>query len=144
MFGHTSAEHLMKLTLDVLEKRSLPAKTFANISTDGPNINKFLHKKLDSKLKESYLHPGLLPFNLCNLQKCHNAFHKGRDKDSENLTFELQAWFKISPCRREDFLQVAFKLQSMEYFSKNKALFYRHVETRWLTLVPAMEKVLER
>ena len=24
------------------------------------------------------------------------------------------------------------------------ALFYRHVETRWLTLVPALEKVLER
>ena len=32
----------------------------------------------------------------------------------------------------------------MEYFSKNKALFYRHGETRWLTLVPALEKVLER
>ena len=32
----------------------------------------------------------------------------------------------------------------MEYFSKNKALFYRHVETQSLTLVPTLEKVLER
>ena len=43
MFGHTSAEHLMQLTLDVLEEYSLPAEKFANISTDGPNINKSLH-----------------------------------------------------------------------------------------------------
>ena len=57
---------------------------------------------------------------------------------------ELHAWCKISPFKREDFLQVAFELQSMEYFSKNKALFYRHVETQSLTLVPTLEKVLER
>ena len=43
MFGHTSAEHLMQLTLDDLEECSLPAEKFANISTDGPNINKSLH-----------------------------------------------------------------------------------------------------
>ena len=36
MFGHRSAEHLMQLTLDVLEECSLPAEKFANISTDGP------------------------------------------------------------------------------------------------------------
>ena len=131
----------MQLTFDVLEECSLPAEKFANISTDGPNINKSLHRKLDSKLKESYLHPGLFPFNPCNLHKCCNAFHKGitiYGKDSENLTFELHAWFKISPCKREDFLQVVFQLQSIEYFSKNKALFHHHVETRWLTLVPAL------
>ena len=72
MFGHTSAEHLMQLTLVVLEECSLVAEKFANILTDGPNINKSLHKKLDSKLKESYLHPWLLPLNPCNLHKCHN------------------------------------------------------------------------
>ena len=107
MLGHTSAEHPMQLTLDVLEECSLLAEKFANISTDGPNINKSLHKKLDSKLKESYLHPWLLPLNLCNLHKCHNTFHKGitiYGKDSENLTFWLHTWFKISPCKREDFL----------------------------------------
>ena len=51
MFGHTSAEHLMQLTLDILEECSLPVEKFANIPTDGPNINISLHKKLDSKLK---------------------------------------------------------------------------------------------
>ena len=133
----------MHLTLDVLEECSLPAEKFANISIDDPNINKSLQKKLDSKLKESYLHPRLLPFNPCNLHQCFNAFHKSitiYGKDSENLTFELHAWFKISPCKREDFLQVVFELQSMEYFSKNKGLFYRHVETRCLILVPAWER----
>ena len=36
MFGHTSAEHLMQLTLDVLVECSLPAEKFANI-IDVPN-----------------------------------------------------------------------------------------------------------
>ena len=39
IFGHMSAEHLMQLTLDVLEECSLPTEKFAHISTDGPNIN---------------------------------------------------------------------------------------------------------
>ena len=102
MFVHTLAEHLMQLTLDVLEECSLAVEKIANISTDGPNINKSLHKKLDSKLKESYVHRGLLPFYPCNLHKFHNTFHKDitiYGKDSENLTFELHAWFKISLCK---------------------------------------------
>ena len=73
-----------------------------------------------------------------NLATFTKVFQKGKTiygKDSENLTFSLHAWFKISPYKREDFLQVAFELQSMEYFSKNKALFSRHVEKRWLTEV---------
>ena len=102
MFVHTLAEHLMQLTLDVLEECSLAVEKIANISTDGLNINKSLHKKLDSKLKESYVHRGLLPFYPCNLHKFHNTFHKDitiYGKDSENLTCELHAWFKISLCK---------------------------------------------
>ena len=102
MFVHTLAEHLMQLTLDVLEECSLAVEKIASISTDGLNINKSLHKKLDSKLKESYVHRGLLPFYPCNLHKFHNTFHKDitiYGKDSENLTFELHAWFKISLCK---------------------------------------------
>ena len=42
---------------------------------------------------------------------------------------------------------VAAELQDstvFEVFSRNEALFYRHVETRWLTLVPALMKAEER
>ena len=105
--------------------------------------NKSLHKKLDSKLKESYLHPGLLLFNPCNLHKCDNAFHKSitiYGKDSENLTFELHAWIKVSPCKREDFLQVVFELQSMEYFSKSKTLCQRNI----FLSISQNKKVLKR
>ena len=58
------------------------------------------------------------------MSKCRSQSHNNLWKDSENLTFELHAWFKTSPCKREDFLQVAFELQSMEYFSKNKACMF--------------------
>ena len=129
MFGHTSAEHLVGLVLEIAEECSLPLPLFANLSTDGPNINKSLHTKLESKLREDYIHPGLLPFNSCNLHKCHNGFHKGiivYGKESESLAFDLHSWFKFSPCKREDFVQVAFELQSMGFFdeaySTNSAL----------------------
>ena len=41
-------------------------------------------------------------------------------------------------------MHVAAELQNkeiFEVFSRNEALFYHLVETRWLTLVPALAKV---
>ena len=85
--------------------------------------NKSLHKKLDSKLKESYLHPGLLLFNPCNLHKCHNAFHKGitiYGKDSENLTFELHAWCKISHCKERTSFKLPSNCKAWSIFPRTK------------------------
>ena len=79
MFGHTSAERLMQLKFDVLEEWPLPVEKFAtNISIDSENITKSLNKKFDSKIKESYLYPGLLQFKSCNLHKSYNASQKGK------------------------------------------------------------------
>lgn len=149
MFGHTSADHLKDLVMEVVDDCDLPVTRLANISTDGPNINVGLHKRLDAHLKEK-LEKGIAPFNPCPLHKCHNGFHKGiivYGKGAENLAFDLHAWFKLSPCKREDFMEVAADLQDaqvFEVFERNEALFYRHVETRWLTLSPALVKVEDR
>ena len=148
-FAHTSADELQKMVLSILESCAISIDKFANLSTDGPNINKGLHRRLDQRLKED-LHHGLLSFNPCVLHKVHTGFHNGLlqyGKDLENLAFDLHAWFKIAPCKREDFMQVAVDFQNEAIFSvfqRNEALFYRHVECRWLTLVPALQKVEER
>ena len=150
LFGHTSAEHLKELVIGVLNECNIEMERFAHLSTDGPNITKSLHKLLDGHLKEVQLCKGLLGFNPCNLHKCHNGFHKGivvYGKEVESLAFELHAWFKLSPCKREDFMEVAAELQDATVFAvfeRNEALFYRHVETRWLTLVPALIKIESR
>ena len=90
-------------------------------------------------------HPGLLLFNPCVLHKTHGSFHKvilQYGQDVEHLSFELHSWFKIAPCKREDFMQVAVKFQNeiiFTYFKKTATLFYQHVESRWLTLIPALK-----
>ena len=90
---------------NVLESSNISAQKMARLSTDGPNINIALHKRLDEKMKEEG-HPGLLPFEPCVLHKAHGGFHKGLlqyVQDVEHLSFELHSWFKIAPCKREDY-----------------------------------------
>ena len=100
----------------------------ASLSTDSPNINKALHKRLDEKVKEG--HPGLLPFDPCVLLKTRGSFHKGiwqYCQDVEHLSFELSSWFKIASFKRQDFMQVAVEFQNeiiFTYFKKSETLFY--------------------
>ena len=62
----------------------------------------------------------------------------------EKLAFDLHSWFKIAPCKCEDFMQVAAEIQEkhiFQVFSYNKALF---LPSYWLTLVPSLQKLEER
>ena len=148
-FAHTSADELQKMVLNILKSCEIYTDKFANLSTDGNNINMGLHQRLDQQLKEN-LHHGLIPFNPCVLHKVHTGFHNGLleyGKDMVDLAFDLHGWFNIAPCKREDFIQAAVDFQNealFVVFERNEALFYRHVECRWLTLVPALQKVEER
>ena len=120
----------------------------ASLSTDSPNINKALYKRLDEKVKEGHL--GLLPFDPCVLHKTRGSFHKGilqYRQDVEHLSFELSSWFEIASFKRQDFMQVTVEFQNeiiFTYFKKSETLFYWHVESRCLTLIPAFKKVEER
>ena len=57
--------------------------------------------------------------------------------DAESLTFDMFQFFKQQPVRREDFgdLQLEYDIDT--------SLVLRHVPSRWLTLLPAMERVLK-
>ena len=93
-------------------------------------------------MKNYYGFKGLLPLLTCSLHKVHNGFHKGIlviGVTASQLAFELHFWFKISPCKQED-----FRLLADSTTIEDESLFLRHVNTRWLTLVPALEKKLER
>ena len=57
--------------------------------------------------------------------------------DADSLTFDMFQFFKQQPVKREDFgdLQLEYDIDT--------SLFLRHVPSRWLTLLPAMERVLK-
>lgn len=83
--------------------------------------------------------PGLMTFIPCNLHTVHNAFQKGLDRygsDAENLTINLYYWFKTSSARRNNW---ASMMLDLELYDK---LFLRHVQTRWLSLLPALDGML--
>ena len=149
-FAHTSANDLQEMMNNVLESSNISAEKMASLSTDDPNINKVLHKRIDEKRKEEG-HPGLPPFDPCVLlHNTHGSFHKGilqYGQDVEHLSFELHSWFKIAPCKRGNFVQVAVEFQKeiiFTYLKKSDTLFCRQVESQWLTLIPALKKVEER
>ena len=65
----------------------------------------------------------------------------------ENLAFNLHCWFKIAPCKKEDFMQVTVDFQNEALFAFLNGM--KHCFTdMWnaggLTLVPALQKVEER
>ena len=60
-------------------------------------------------------------------------------QDSEQLSFDFHAWFRISPCKQEDFRNLSDDLNIDE-----EALFLHHVDSRWLTLALVLERVLKR
>ena len=125
--------------MEVLQTNSLEQELLLNLSTDGPNINKSLWTKLNEKLISLGYH-GLLPFVACVLHILHTAFHYGvkvYGTEAESHALDLHGWFKIAPCKREDIRDVA------EEMGESSPLFKRHVESRWLTLIPALEKVEE-
>ena len=72
----------------------------------------------------------------------HNGFRNGImvcGDDCEQLAFDLHAWFKLAPCKQEDFRSL-----SEDTNINDSAFFLRHVNSRWLMLVPASEKMIAR
>ena len=73
------------------------------------------------------------------LHVVHNGFSKGLavyGEEAEELASDLYSFFH-SAARREDFA----KFQAL--FEVEEKFFQRHTKTRWLTLVPVVERILE-
>ena len=145
LFGHATVEDLRKHF-----KNSVSDKTFdilwnqlISLFSDGPAINKKLYKLLNDELSEFKLGP-LLPFVPCTLHIIHKAFFKGIASlplDVDQFAFDLHVCFKAQPCKKEDFLLLA---KGCDLSICYKTLFLRHVNSRWLTLTPALQRILER
>ena len=83
-----------------------------------------------------------MPLLVCNIHIIHNGFKKGIDAYGqlcEQLCFDLRAWFKQSPCKEED-----YRALSDDICIEDSSLFLHDVNTRWLTLLPALVRVSER
>ena len=63
---------------------------------------------MNEALQEKKIGP-LIAFIPCNLHVVHNSFWEGLNlygTEIEKLAFDLLYWFKRSPCKHEDFLEL--------------------------------------
>lgn len=138
-FGHAKGHDVAKKILDSLQESGyhLPLSGLISLSSDGPNVNKTIWTTINTALVDEGL-PGLMPFIPCTIHVVHNAFRAGINaygEASEELALDLFYWLKSSPCCREDYGNVLQELGLAD------ELFIRHVQSRWLTLIPAWKEL---
>ena len=112
---------------------------FLNIGSDGPVVNKTIWNYLDEEKVRRGI-PGLMQFIPSNIHVAHNAFKEGLcayGSQPKELAIDLFYCFWQFPCRRDDFAKVQEKVGFLEQ------MFTRHIQCRWLTLIPAVARVAQ-
>lgn len=140
MFGHAKAEQVSNRLFDYIKEKGLPLNRFMSLESDGPNVNKAIESKINTKLVESG-HSSTVHIGTCNLHIIHNAFGKGIEEygsECEELVIDVFFWFKDYSGRKEDFKEL------QENLGLEVHAFIKHIQVRWLTLLPAIGRVLEQ
>ena len=118
----------------------LPLSGLISLSSDGPYVNKTIWRKINNVLVDEGF-PGMMSFIPCNVFVAHNAFRAGLNvfgEASEELAIDLFYWLKSSSSRKKDCITVLNDL------GLDDDLFIRHVQCRWLTLIPALARIVKK
>ena len=132
-----TAEILCDTILGSIEKHGLSLQKIVSVSRDNPNVNKAVIKLLKDKVKKAG--GDLIDYGACTLHASHNAFAKGQKElsvDVANLAICIHGFFKHSVIRREQFSH-----ELLEIEGESETAFLRHVQSRWLSLLPALVRI---
>ena len=143
LMGHATGDLLSKELLKSITDNGLPLNLLLVLGSDGPNVNKKVWKVVNDEVVKcsGRANKGLLDISSCTLHVVHNSFGKGLDSYGKNISefvIEIYQWFKLSAARREDFALL------QESKGAQKLSFLKHVECRWLTLEPAIERIINQ
>ena len=112
------------------------------LSRDDPNLMKSVHIKLEIEAKKAG--SPILLAGPCSLHPAYTAFKSALAIIAEMLVLDissmlrkLHTWFKVSTARREDMAAIFALLEEIDSF------YLRLVDTRWLSMEPALERFLE-
>ena len=137
MFGHAFGKTVGDELRKTVEESGLSPRFLLSLSSDGPNVSKSIKQNINNKLQENFKRQ-LVDTGSCQIHVACNSFGKGIEaygEAVENLCIDLFYFFKLSASRREDYLAIQQKLDLDEI------VLLRHVESRWLSLLPAVERV---
>ena len=136
-FRRATAGDLLEMICQEIEDSDLGTEKLFDLSVDGPNISKSLWNQRDEALKKKVFKVRLSLFT-CTLHVIHNEFRKGLNAyghEAEELVFDFYYWFRIVPCKREDFRSLEKDMGPHIHGS----LLLRHIGAGWLTLNPVLE-----
>lgn len=140
LMGQAKAKDIVDRLMQTLNENNLMLKDLITVGSDGPYVNKAVFHLLCEQKKSIDL-PPLVQIGTCCLHVAHSAFGKGVQEYGQqavDFMIDLYYFFKLSPVRQEDLHDIQIDLECDEVFLK------KHVETRWLTLVPAAERVISQ
>ncbi|KAL3189936.1 hypothetical protein MRX96_020274 [Rhipicephalus microplus] len=130
--GHATADELFSCIEDALS--DVRKNNMICFYSDGPNVMKSLKRMLKTEVS-----PNMVDIGECGLHKVHNAFAAGLDSfgaEVESLVTDVHYYFMFATrhAGMKD-LQRDLGVPQLE--------FLRHVSSRWLTLLPSVERVLK-
>lgn len=132
-----SAKGILSTIQRSLENLGLSLDNVSAFSADNTNVNYGIHNSVYSKLKQC--NANILRGN-CHAHIVHNTVKYALDKlsiDIENIVLKVYSFFSLSAKRRES-LKDFCEFCDVEFHD-----ILRHVVTRWLSLNPAVTRLLQ-
>ena len=124
MFGHAKADTVVDDMLQTLEELALSLRLMLSLGMDGPNVNKSVLNKLNKiKTQKGFKELISCPTS-CLIHVCHNSFRKGLSKNGINA-------------------ENADLFEMEESLCLEELVLWCHVQSQWLSLVPALEPLVE-
>ena len=140
MFGHAKADTLVDDMLQTLDELALPLRLMLSLGMHGPNVNKSVLNKLN-KIKTQKGFKDLISCpTSCLIHVCHNSFMKGLSKygiNAEKLCISLFYFFSKLSCKHADLFEME------ESLGLEELVLWHHVQSQWLSIVPALEQLVE-
>lgn len=131
---------LFKYLISSLDSNNLSLKQILTLAIDGPNVNKKVMRLFQEKLKDLN-HKSLINIGSCSIHTVHNAYLKGLDSlflDVSDFIIKIYYFFHHKDLRWSNYEKIQNDLKLPGH------KFEKHVSTRWLTIGPAAERILEQ
>ena len=120
--------------MDITEKNALRVNQISAYGADNASVNFGKHNSVFQKLKE--VNPQIMKGN-CKCHLIHNTLKNATGYDAEAIVLKIHSEFSCS-AKRADSLKEFCEFTSVQYKE-----ILRHVPTRWLSLLPAIQWILE-
>jgi hypothetical protein len=139
--GHATADIILKELLDVLSYFNISLDNIICLSMDNPNVNKCLLRKFNERMRNE-CGKETVSLGACNLHVANNSFkhllHALDVVSFDEFATDVHFFLKYSAARREDY-------QCIEEVTQETAKFFlKHVSSRWLTIGPVAQRLLDQ